>query len=68
MINQGIVPNFVINILESCIFYKQHAVVSFGGIVLGSEEGKRIAAALGSSNKSVILENHGYNNFSLLLS
>jgi len=45
--------------IESCIFYNQHAVVSFGGIVLGSEEGKRIATALGSKNKAVILENHG---------
>jgi hypothetical protein len=59
MINQGTWQGRVSYDLESCIFFKQHAVVSFGGLVLGSEEGKRIAAALGSTNKSVILENHG---------
>jgi ribulose-5-phosphate 4-epimerase/fuculose-1-phosphate aldolase len=44
-------------------------VVSFGGLVLGKEEGKRIAKALGTTNKSVILENHGYRekiHFSLM--
>lgn len=45
--------------IESCIFYKSHTVVPFGGLVLGAEEGKRIAAALGQTNKAVILENHG---------
>lgn len=52
---------------EACIFYKQHAVVSFGGLVLGSEEGKRIAAALGPTNKAVILENHGYTRLKIQL-
>jgi len=60
MINQGTPSPILSHSPESCIFYKQHAVVSFGGLVLGKEEGKRIATALGSSNKSVILENHGY--------
>ncbi|CAK7233933.1 hypothetical protein SCUCBS95973_008763 [Sporothrix curviconia] len=41
-------------------FYKSHAVYDqFGGIVLDREEGKRIAAALGPTNKAVILQNHG---------
>ncbi|CAK7213587.1 hypothetical protein SBRCBS47491_001856 [Sporothrix bragantina] len=41
-------------------FYKSHAVYDqFGGIVLDREEGKRIAAVLGETNKAVILQNHG---------
>ncbi|CAK7204018.1 hypothetical protein SEUCBS139899_006769 [Sporothrix eucalyptigena] len=41
-------------------FYKSHAVYDqFGGIVLDREEGKRIAAVLGPTNKAVILQNHG---------
>jgi len=60
MINQGTLSLFLSHVPESCIFYKQHTVVSFGGLVLGKEEGKRIARALGTVNKSVILENHGY--------
>jgi ribulose-5-phosphate 4-epimerase/fuculose-1-phosphate aldolase len=41
-------------------FYKTHAVYeSFGGIVLASEEGARIAECLGSGNKAVILQNYG---------
>ncbi|SCU80328.1 LADA_0B06590g1_1 [Lachancea dasiensis] len=44
---------------DSCIFYKNHSVYDdFGGIVFEAEEGKRLAAALGS-NKAVILQNHG---------
>ncbi|CAK7567022.1 MAG: hypothetical protein SEPTF4163_004980 [Sporothrix epigloea] len=45
---------------DSLRFYKSHAVYDqFGGIVLDKEEGKRIAAALGDTNKAVILQNHG---------
>lgn len=65
MINQGTSAQFLSYGPESCIFYKQHAVVSFGGVVLGKEEGKRIAKALGTTNKSVILENHGYREYIL---
>lgn len=44
---------------DSLRFYKSHSVYTqFGGIVLGQEEGKRIAKALGSG-KAVILQNHG---------
>lgn len=40
-------------------FYKSHGVYrDFRGIVLDSEEGKRIAAALGQG-KAAILQNHG---------
>ncbi|CAK7275435.1 hypothetical protein SEPCBS57363_006679 [Sporothrix epigloea] len=45
---------------DSLRFFKSHAVYEqFGGIVLDKEEGKRIAAALGDTNKAVILQNHG---------
>lgn len=44
---------------DACIFYKKHAVYNdFGGVVLDSEEGKRLAEALGE-NKAIILQNHG---------
>ncbi|RFU25901.1 hypothetical protein B7463_g10444, partial [Scytalidium lignicola] len=44
---------------DSLRFYKSHAVYdNFGGIVLDSEEGKKIAKALGNG-KAVILQNHG---------
>lgn len=44
---------------DACIFYDCHSVYeSFGGVVLESEEGQRLAAALGN-NKAVILQNHG---------
>jgi ribulose-5-phosphate 4-epimerase/fuculose-1-phosphate aldolase len=40
-------------------FYGDHAIYDdFGGIVLASEEGRRIAKALGT-RKAVILRNHG---------
>lgn len=45
---------------DACIFYGSHAVYdSFGGIVLEENEGEKIAEALGASNKSLILKNHG---------
>lgn len=45
---------------DVCIFYNAHDVYDdFGGIVLDSEEGKHIAAALGQNNKGLILKNHG---------
>jgi ribulose-5-phosphate 4-epimerase/fuculose-1-phosphate aldolase len=44
---------------DSCIFYDDHALFDdFTGVVLDTEEGKRIAHALGES-KAVILRNHG---------
>lgn len=44
---------------DACAFYGDHEVFDgFGGVVLDSEEGKRIAERLGSG-KAVILRNHG---------
>ncbi|KAH9866314.1 hypothetical protein J1614_008880 [Plenodomus biglobosus] len=44
---------------DSVRFYKDHGVYEqFGGVVLASEEGERIAAALGTG-KAAILQNHG---------
>ncbi len=44
---------------DSCIFYDDHALFDdFTGVVLDTEEGKRIAHSLGE-NKAVILRNHG---------
>ncbi|MGE0880800.1 MAG: class II aldolase/adducin family protein [Acidimicrobiia bacterium] len=44
---------------DSCVFYNDHALYeSFGGVVLGDDEGKRVAHALGG-NKAAILSNHG---------
>lgn len=44
---------------DSLRFYKDHAVYdSFNGVVLNSEEGDRIAQALGGC-KALILQNHG---------
>jgi ribulose-5-phosphate 4-epimerase/fuculose-1-phosphate aldolase len=44
---------------DSCRFYKSHGVYKqFGGVVLASEEGERIADALGDG-KAAILQNHG---------
>lgn len=44
---------------DVCAFYEDHEVYhGFGGVVLDSEEGKRIAEALGP-HKAVILRNHG---------
>ncbi|KAF2740279.1 arad-like aldolase/epimerase, partial [Polyplosphaeria fusca] len=44
---------------DSLRFYKSHGVYKqFGGVVLASEEGERIAEALGNG-KAAILQNHG---------
>ncbi|EFQ27792.1 class II Aldolase and Adducin domain-containing protein [Colletotrichum graminicola] len=44
---------------DTCAFYNDVVLFdSFGGIVLGKEEGLRIAAALGGK-KAAILQNHG---------
>ena len=44
---------------DSCAFYDDHSVFEdFTGVVLDTEEGKRIGHALGD-NKAVILSNHG---------
>ena len=44
---------------DVCAFYDDHALFDdFTGVVLDTEEGKRIAHALGD-NKAVILRNHG---------
>ena len=46
---------------DACKFYgtAQGVYNSYGGIVLGAEEGERIAAALGPVGKGCILRNHG---------
>ncbi|GMM38285.1 hypothetical protein DASC09_056240 [Saccharomycopsis crataegensis] len=45
---------------DSCTFHGCQAVYTdFGGVVLESEEGEKIAEALGEQNKVVILQNHG---------
>src|SRR5690242_16135306 len=44
---------------DACAFYGDHSVFDdYTGVVLDTEEGKRIAAALGEG-KAVILSNHG---------
>ncbi|MFV5993410.1 class II aldolase/adducin family protein [Streptomyces sp. NPDC056231] len=44
---------------ESCAFYEDHAVYqAFTGVVVDEDEGRRIAAALGT-RKAIILRNHG---------
>lgn len=44
---------------DACDFYEDHAVYAgFNGVVVDTEEGGNIAAALGST-KAVILQNHG---------
>jgi len=44
---------------DSCAFYGDHVLFDdFTGVVLDTEEGKRIAHALGD-NKAAILRNHG---------
>lgn len=45
---------------DACSLYDCHAVYkAYGGIVFASEEGERIADALGQHNKGAILMNHG---------
>ncbi len=44
---------------DHCDFYADHALYDdYAGVVLGTDEGHRIACALGST-KAVILRNHG---------
>ncbi|MFD0900333.1 class II aldolase/adducin family protein [Actinomadura sediminis] len=44
---------------DACAFYRDHGVYDdFGGVVLGREEGERIAERLGTG-KAVVLRNHG---------
>lgn len=52
--------NVEITTQDSCLFYKSCALYdNFGGVVLADEEGNNIAKALGSENKTLILQNHG---------
>uniref|UniRef100_A0A0W0F892 Putative arad-like aldolase/epimerase n=1 Tax=Moniliophthora roreri TaxID=221103 RepID=A0A0W0F892_MONRR len=45
---------------DSCAFVDNLSVYnSYGGVVLAAEEGENIAKALGPTNKSCILRNHG---------
>ncbi|KAJ8119706.1 hypothetical protein ONZ43_g3402 [Nemania bipapillata] len=45
---------------DSCNFYGIQAVYeAFGGVVLGAEEGVRIAEALGPKGRAIVLQNHG---------
>lgn len=45
---------------DVCNFHNAHAVyANYGGIVFATDEGERIAEALGPHNKGVILMNHG---------
>ncbi|KAH8177912.1 hypothetical protein LIA77_02994 [Sarocladium implicatum] len=45
---------------DSCMFYDDLSVyAAFGGVVFAPEEGKKIADAMGSYKKNVILQNHG---------
>jgi ribulose-5-phosphate 4-epimerase/fuculose-1-phosphate aldolase len=44
---------------DACAFYEDHAIFDdYTGVVVDTEEGRRIASALGS-NKAAILRNHG---------
>ena len=44
---------------ESCAFYEDHALYdAYTGVAVDAEEGRRIAAALGS-RKALVLRNHG---------
>ncbi|GME95078.1 hypothetical protein B5S28_g2747 [[Candida] boidinii] len=45
---------------DACIFFNNHTVYKdFGGVVLESEEAKHIAEAMGPTNRTIILQNHG---------
>ncbi|ANB15213.1 aldolase, putative class II aldolase/adducin domain protein, putative [Sugiyamaella lignohabitans] len=45
---------------DACVFYNCHSVYEdFGGVAVEDEEGRKIAQALGPTNKAVILQNHG---------
>jgi ribulose-5-phosphate 4-epimerase/fuculose-1-phosphate aldolase len=44
---------------ESCAFYEDHALYeAYTGVAVDADEGRRIAAALGS-RKALVLRNHG---------
>ncbi|MBS9382983.1 MAG: class II aldolase/adducin family protein [Dolichospermum sp. BR01] len=44
---------------DACAFYQDHSIfIDYTGVVLDTQEGKRIAETLGK-NKAVILKNHG---------
>jgi ribulose-5-phosphate 4-epimerase/fuculose-1-phosphate aldolase len=44
---------------ESCAFYEDHALYdNYTGVAVDTDEGRRIAAALGS-RKALVLRNHG---------
>jgi ribulose-5-phosphate 4-epimerase/fuculose-1-phosphate aldolase len=46
---------------DACALYGAHSLFdTFGGIVFSTDEGKRIAQALGPTNTAVILANHGF--------
>lgn len=45
---------------DTCNFWGSQAVYkAFGGVVLGAEEGKHIAKALGEKGRVMVLQNHG---------
>lgn len=45
---------------DTCNFWGTQAVYkAFGGVVLGAEEGERIAEALGEKGRVMVLQNHG---------
>ncbi|RUO96639.1 class II aldolase/adducin N-terminal [Jimgerdemannia flammicorona] len=45
---------------DACAFYESHALFDdYAGVVYSTDEGARIAKALGPTNKAVILRNHG---------
>jgi ribulose-5-phosphate 4-epimerase/fuculose-1-phosphate aldolase len=45
---------------DACTFYGSHSLYEdYNGVVLDEQEGKNVAAALGT-NKAVILQNHGF--------
>ncbi|KAJ5161817.1 hypothetical protein N7492_007209 [Penicillium capsulatum] len=45
---------------DTCNFWGSQAVYkAFGGVVLGAEEGVRIAEALGNTGRVAVLQNHG---------
>ncbi|KAH1707708.1 hypothetical protein KXX40_000503, partial [Aspergillus fumigatus] len=45
---------------DTCNFWGTQAVYnSFGGVVLGAEEGNRIADSLGQTGRVMVLQNHG---------
>jgi ribulose-5-phosphate 4-epimerase/fuculose-1-phosphate aldolase len=46
---------------DACLLHGNHSLYAdFNGVVLDEAEGRRIATALGPTNKAVILQNHGF--------